>query len=435
MSSLTPFTPLASLTTLIPSPPAIPQYNNNHQFNDHVEPFRILLRRSRRARARAGRAGRTSSTGLLSPERNASIGEQLHNGQWVDQRQVKQLDQINSSLFHLSRDPSSLPAEVLQHQQMIEDLANARPDPLLVIRSRPAPRLTREQIHQLLEFVKSSPHARRMPFNQIPAALGLNCPERTITLALRRNGYKSYPAIVRPRIDETTRQARLHFATTHVQWTVEQWKNVLFTGDMRLYIDQPYEALVTRKADEGLQPDCINHVPHSPAHSQTNMLFIAHFSGATGKGPFIQWDHFMDCLHGNLTQENYYRLCYPSFESWLDQQRPTAHFAQQPTREMAFYSGVAYRDEVQGRHMPVLYLPPASPDLNPLTEIFNNIKAAVHADRTNPREYFESEETHIAKIARQTWKSISDDYIRELMESMVERCQAVIDADGMYTRF
>lgn len=398
-------------------PPAIYlQSDPNLQFN---EPFNELVRI-----LRLHRHGRARRRAARKAER---VGRQRGN-----QAQVNQLDQMNSSLFHLSRDPSSLPAVVLQRQKMIEDMANARPDPT---RFSPAQKLTLQQIRQLVDFVKSSPHARRMPFDQIPAALGLDCPERTITLALARNGFKSYPAIVRPRIDETTRQARLHFATTHVQWTVEQWKNVLFTGDMRLYIDQPHEAMVTREAEEGLHPDCINHIPHSPADSQTNMLFIAHFSGATGKGPFILWNALMDCLHGNLTQENYFRVCYPSFEKWLDQQRPTALFAQQPDREMAFYSGVAYRDEVQGRHMTVLSLPPASPDLNPLTEIFNHIQAAVHADRTNPREYYDCEETHIARIARQTWKSISDDYVRELMESMTDRCQAVIDADGLYTRF
>ncbi|KAF5674948.1 transposable element TCB2 transposase [Fusarium heterosporum] len=350
-----------------------------------------------------------------------------------EEREARQLEQLSSTNLLLTPIPNRLGMNAV-HQRVTEilSIASEAQSLQLPIRSR-VPTLTPDQTQQLLQFVQSSPHARRMPFSLIPTALRLECSEETITATLAEQGYKSYPAIVRPHIDETTRMLRLNFAESHVQWTAEQWKSVIFTAETQVYIKPIQEVLVTRKSDEGLDVDCVNHLDHDI--EQSSILFFAHFSGLTGKGPLFDWNRMLLDTYGRLRPESYYQAFSPSFANWLDEQPCDAPFAQQPEREMSKHCGVAYRDEVRGRLMTVVHLPPASPDLNPINEIFNTIQTAVEADRVNLISNRETEETHIAAVARHTWDGITDDYLEQLIGSMTKRCQAIIDANGMYTRF
>jgi hypothetical protein len=41
----------------------------------------------------------------------------------------------------------------------------------------------------------------------------------------------------------------------------------------------------------------------------------------------------------------------------------------------------------------------------------------------------------LREIVREAWDSISLDFLRELIESMPARCQAVINAEGGYTKY
>lgn len=80
----------------------------------------------------------------------------------------------------------------LPDQAVIEPATHFRPRVRARVRSstltlsfRPkTPTLTLDQIRKLLQFVQSSPSTRRMPISQIPAALGLDCSERAINVAL-----------------------------------------------------------------------------------------------------------------------------------------------------------------------------------------------------------------------------------------------------------
>ena len=38
-------------------------------------------------------------------------------------------------------------------------------------------------------------------------------------------------------------------------------------------------------------------------------------------------------------------------------------------------------------------------------------------------------------VVNETWEAVSENYLSELSQEMHKRCQAVIDADGMHTRY
>jgi hypothetical protein len=41
----------------------------------------------------------------------------------------------------------------------------------------------------------------------------------------------------------------------------------------------------------------------------------------------------------------------------------------------------------------------------------------------------------LRSYVREAWEELPDDYLKELLASMPARCQAVIDANGMYTPY
>jgi hypothetical protein len=293
----------------------------------------------------------------------------------------------------------------------------------------PAPTIV--QARELVRFIKSSPHARRMPLSKIAATLGLESSEIAIRNALGRYGFKLYPAVVRPYINEETRKLRLEFALSHVNWTIEQWNKVLFTLEVRISLTDAHEPLVIRQSEEEFHLDCINAEPAEPSTCNDTELYFAHFSGLTGKGPLIAWSRDADNKFGPLSPENHYKVIFPGFSKWIDGQPSGSRFAMRP--DMCAHAAVAVKDEVRGRLMPIEHFPPASPDLNPITEIFNWAKANLKSDKDSSL-FGEVAEWRIRQVVRGTWNNIPQEHMRALIESMPHRCQAVIDANGMYTR-
>ncbi|KAF5635662.1 transposable element TCB2 transposase [Fusarium tjaetaba] len=287
------------------------------------------------------------------------------------------------------------------------------------------------QARELVKFVKSSPHARRMPLSKIAAALGLESSDIAIRNALGRYGYKLYPAIIRPYISEETRKLRLEFALQHVNWTAEQWNKVLFTAEVRISFTNAHKPLVIRQSEEEYHLDCINDMPAEPATCNDSELYFAHFSGLTGKGPLIAWSRDADNKFGPLSPVNHYKVIFPAFSKWIDDQPSGSRFAMRP--DMCAHAAVAVKDEMRGRSMPTEHFPPASPDLNPITQIFNWVKANLKNDKDRSL-YGEVAEWRIRQVVRATWNSIPQENMKALIESMPHRCQAVIDANGMYTR-
>ncbi|KAF5612832.1 transposable element TCB2 transposase [Fusarium subglutinans] len=287
------------------------------------------------------------------------------------------------------------------------------------------------QARELVKFVKSSPHARRMPLSKIAATLGLESSDTAIRNALGRYGYKLYPAVVRPFINEGTRKLRLEFAQSHVNWTVEQWNKVLFTAEVRIPLTDAHEPLVIRQSEEEYHLDCINDVPAEPVTCNDSELYFAHFSGLTGKGPLIAWSRDADNKFGPLSPVNHYKVIFPGLSKWIDDQPSGCRFAMRP--DMCAHAAVAVKDEMRFRSMPTEHFPPASPDLNPITEIFNWVKVNLKIDKDRSL-YGEVAEWRIRQVVRATWNSIPQENMKALIESMPHRCQAVIDANGMYTR-
>src|SRR5579862_9244398 len=80
--------------------------------------------------------------------------------------------------------------------------------------------------------------------------------------------------------------------------------------------------------------------------------------------------------------------------------------------------------------MVILNWPPNSPDLNPIEHIWSYIKDIIARDYADV-----SSAAEMKRIVRGLWEEFTDTQFDSLIDSMVDRIQAVIAADGGATRF
>jgi len=70
--------------------------------------------------------------------------------------------------------------------------------------------------------------------------------------------------------------------------------------------------------------------------------------------------------------------------------------------------------------------PPYSPDLNPIENLWNDLKRRV--ERRNARNVEE-----LKQHVQEEWVATNQEFIKKLVYSMPKRCKAVVKADGHMT--
>ena len=75
--------------------------------------------------------------------------------------------------------------------------------------------------------------------------------------------------------------------------------------------------------------------------------------------------------------------------------------------------------------------PPFSPDLNPIKTVWNWIKEWIW--NHYPYDFMSYDQLREAVL--EAWEAVPEDWLIQLVREMRERCQAVIDANGMHTKY
>jgi transposase len=83
------------------------------------------------------------------------------------------------------------------------------------------------------------------------------------------------------------------------------------------------------------------------------------------------------------------------------------------------------------RGIAVIFWPPYSPDLNPIEAVWNRMKD--YLMRKYPDDH--SSYDRLRQAVKEVWDAITAEELQQLIRSMRDRCQAVIDADGRHTMF
>ena len=98
--------------------------------------------------------------------------------------------------------------------------------------------------------------------NYLANFYGINCGKTTVLRGLKKKNIRAQRKIKKPLISKVNRKKRVEFARKYRHWTVEDWKNVIFTDETRVKlinsdgVSYVWEGEETSRL-ESLDPKCL----------------------------------------------------------------------------------------------------------------------------------------------------------------------------------
>ena len=246
---------------------------------------------------------------------------------------------------------------------------------------------------------------------------GVKFSVRRIQETLFKNGLKSRHAARKPLLTERMKAARMEFATSHMDWTADQWEKVSYTDESTFRLFRGGIKYVRRRAgsDRFDQKFTRKTVKHPGSVMAWGM-----FDGAAGRGglDFLKKGTTMNATRYIETLDKYLvRTHNIRKNTHLLQDSAPCHKAK---KTMAW---------LKAEGIKTIAWPGNSPDLNPIENLWHIAK--------NYLEEKECKSVPEMKVAiRQLWHNqITRELCKTLARSMPTRLMAVINANGGHTKY
>jgi transposase len=242
---------------------------------------------------------------------------------------------------------------------------------------------------------------------------------QTIRRSLKQAGYASYVKKKRPFLSKKHKQARLKWAKEHCTWTVDEWRNVIWSDEAPFsLVDSQGREIVWSKSGE-LTGDMVTPTKKFGG----GKLMIWSCITYEGVGMSTKIDDILDAelyseiLRGELMDTiKYYNF---EMDEVIFQQdndpKHTSHKAQ---------------DTLEDLGLTVMEWPAQSPDLNPIEHYWKFVK-----DQLKKKNQLFADKEELWEALEEVLKEENRDLCRNLIASMPQRIQAVIKAKGGYTKY
>lgn len=253
--------------------------------------------------------------------------------------------------------------------------------------------------------------------NELNEVRNVHVSERTVRRRLAEGKIRAFrPA---PELLLRHRRARLHFARKYQDWTVEQWRQVLFTDESRVSLRGPDGRVgVYRRANERFAQCTITNT-------------VGYQGGSIMVWGGISYEARTDLVvidNGSLTAQRYLEdILEPHvmpFGPFIDEGFTLMHDNACPHVARIV---TEYLDTVGIQRLP---WPACSPDLNPIEHLWDNLKQRIGRRVPVPATL---QELKIAAV--EEWNNIPQAEIQDLINSVPRRLLEVIRARGGNTRY
>lgn len=237
----------------------------------------------------------------------------------------------------------------------------------------------------------------------------------TVKRRLRDNGFFGRIALKKPLLKPQHRQKRLEFARKYRNWTMDQWKLVLWSDETKIeFFGTKRRQYVRRKEGERYKKQCI--APTVKFGGGSVMIWGC-FSYA-GVGDLVK-------IEGIMRKENYHQIlqrsAIPSGVGLIGYGFTFQH-DNDPKHTSKLCTNYLRLKEDEGV-LQVLDWPAQSPDINPIELLWDELKRqAKKTIQTNEKAMFD----HVKVV----WNNIQIETLQKLVERMPRICEAVIKAGG-----
>uniref|UniRef100_A0A087XEF9 Transposase Tc1-like domain-containing protein n=1 Tax=Poecilia formosa TaxID=48698 RepID=A0A087XEF9_POEFO len=221
----------------------------------------------------------------------------------------------------------------------------------------------------------------------------------------------------KPLLRKGNKQKRLVWAKEHKEWTLDQWKSVLWSDESKFVIfGSNHRVFVRCRKHERMDSTC--QVP-TVKHGGGGVMVWGCFAGDTVGDLFK--------IGGILNQHGYHTILQRhAIPSGLRLVGPSFIFQQDsdPKHTSRLCKGYLTKKESDGVLRQMTW-PPQSLDLNPIEMVWGELDRRVKAKGPISAK-------HLWELLQDCWKTISGDYLLKLIKRMPRVCEAVIKAKGGY---
>jgi hypothetical protein len=224
----------------------------------------------------------------------------------------------------------------------------------------------------------------------------------------------------RPLLKARHRRARLEFAERHAEWTLEDWKRILWSDETKINrLGSDGRKYVWKDRDEGLS----DRLVEGTVKFGGGNLMMWGCMGWDGIG-------YATRIEGKMDSDLYVSIME-------DELQQTLEYWGKTTDDMIFqqdndpkHTSKKAKKWFDDNDITVLKWPAQSPDLNPIEHLWHHLKKKLG-------EYEEPAHsvTELWDRVQVEWERIPKEKCQKLIESMPRRLAAVVRAKGGYTKY
>ena len=256
--------------------------------------------------------------------------------------------------------------------------------------------------------------------NNINTTISNSVSSETVRRVLKKHSFKAVMKKKKPLLSPRHRKQRLAFALKYKEWTVEDWKRVIWSDETKINrIASDGRQWMWKKAGEGLVE---REVQGTVKFGGENIMVWGCISWE-GVGRLAE-------VEGRMDAQQYVDIL-------KDNLLPTMEESNIPLENLIFqqdndpkHTSKKAQKWMEDHYITLLDWPAQSPDLNPIEHLWQHLKKQLCQYETPAQGVWK-----VWKRVEKEWREIEPEVCQKLIESMPRRIGAVIKAKGGHTKY